>query len=97
RVAAAKRVRAILRGDDLRLRRRAGPGLRERILQVAALAFEYCAHLDRERLVDDVAQDVGVAGQHDFARAHRAFDAAVNGHAFGDDVAFDHAGIADGE
>ena len=86
-----------VRLDDLRLRRRAGAGLRERVLQIAALAFEHRAHLDGERLVDDVAKHVRVAGQHDFARAHRTFDAAVHGHAFGDDVALDHAGVADGQ
>ena len=71
------------------------PDWLRRILQVAALTFEHRAHLNRERLVDDVAEHVRVAGEHDFARAHRAFDAAMHRDALGDDVAFDHAGVAD--
>ena len=53
--------------------------------------------LDGKRLVDDIAKHVSVAGQHDFARAHRAFDAAVDSYAFGNDVALDHAGVADSQ
>ena len=46
---------AALRLHDLRLRRLARARLRKRILQITALAFEHRAHLNGERLVDDVA------------------------------------------
>ena len=67
----------------------------QRIVGVAAIAFEERAGFDRKRFVQDVAFDVAGGAELNLARANTALDVAAHGRIFGIDVAFDGGLLAD--
>jgi hypothetical protein len=71
--------------------------LGQRVVGVAAIAFEEGAGLDGEGFVQDVALDMAGRGEQHLARADGALDAAAHGHLFGHHIALDEGLVADDE